>query len=342
MPVGGFVIFDDIRSHPAVQHAWDDFKQAQQISERLTPIDGHSAYFMKTADIRVDQSRRKPPQDINIGLSVTEMPVAKQETSAGRLGDVSRARPSVRCMGSACFKREEELMHLNQPGVQDPPLTRRTAAMAVIQQRYSVAIAQRSDINEHLPTLRQYATRVTSIVEMGVRGVVSSWAFLLGLAESTGHDRSLLGVDLEPCEYTELIARGEALGMQVAFRQGNSAVIQLPPRDLLFIDTWHVYAHLQAELRAHHATTRRYIIMHDTTVDGEVGESVRLGWDTAHQARASGYARADIERGLRPAIDEFLHEHGNEWLLERVDTNNNGLTVLARRSGGLTTGKVTE
>ena len=137
---------------------------------------------------------------------------------------------------------------------------------------------------------------------------------------------------MEQCAYSEPIAYGAKLGVQVVFRQGDSAAIQLPPRDLLFIDTWHVYAHLQAELRAHHAATRRYIIMHDTTVDADVGESVRLGMDTAAQARSSGYARADIERGLRPAIGEFLHEHGDEWRLERVDINSNGLTVLARHT----------
>ena len=37
-----------------------------------------------------------------------------------------------------------------------------------------------SDICEHLPTLRNYASRSKHITEMGVRGVVSTWAFLAG------------------------------------------------------------------------------------------------------------------------------------------------------------------
>lgn len=46
--------------------------------------------------------------------------------------------------------------------------------------------------------------------------------------------------------------------------------------------------------------------------------------------RLSGYSRAEIERGLWPAVEEFLAEHA-EWQLEKRYTNNNGLTVLARR-----------
>ena len=187
-----------------------------------------------------------------------------------------------------------------------------------------------SDINEHLATLRHYASRVSSIAEMGVRGVVSTWAFLLGLTESDAPSKTMLGVDLMPCDYGPAIALGERAGVQLEFRQGDSASIDLPPRDLLFVDTWHVYAHLQRELNAHHASTRRYIILHDTQVDAVRGEALRLGQDTAALATETGYAKADIERGLQDAIDEFLEAHTAEWRVERVDRNNNGLTVLAR------------
>ena len=67
-----------------------------------------------------------------------------------------------------------------------------------------------------------------------------------------------------------------------------------------------------------------------TEVDAFRGEALRLGQDTASLARQTGYAKADIERGLQPAIDEFIQAHYDEWRVERVDRNNNGLTVLAR------------
>ena len=41
-----------------------------------------------------------------------------------------------------------------------------------------------SDIMEHLPTLYKYATECESVLELGVRGCVSSWAFLKGLHDN--------------------------------------------------------------------------------------------------------------------------------------------------------------
>ena len=41
----------------------------------------------------------------------------------------------------------------------------------------------KSDINEHMNTLSFYASKVETIFETGVRGVVSSWAFLNGLKQ---------------------------------------------------------------------------------------------------------------------------------------------------------------
>ena len=36
----------------------------------------------------------------------------------------------------------------------------------------------RSDINEHLPTLKRYASECKTVTEMGVRYACSTWAFL--------------------------------------------------------------------------------------------------------------------------------------------------------------------
>lgn len=43
----GYVIFDDIRSHKAVQKAWNDFQQSHGLDIQLINIDDHSAYFKK-------------------------------------------------------------------------------------------------------------------------------------------------------------------------------------------------------------------------------------------------------------------------------------------------------
>ena len=37
-----------------------------------------------------------------------------------------------------------------------------------------------SDINEHLETFKKYSEECDTIIEMGVRGIVSTWAFMIG------------------------------------------------------------------------------------------------------------------------------------------------------------------
>jgi hypothetical protein len=50
----------------------------------------------------------------------------------------------------------------------------------------------------------------------------------------------------------------------------------------------------------------------------------------------SGLSKEEASRGMQPAIEEFLEGHKGEWRLLRRYTNNNGLTVLERVSGGPT------
>lgn len=99
--------------------------------------------------------------------------------------------------------------------------------------------------------------------------------------------------------------------------------------DLLFIDTWHVYGQLKRELAHWHEHVAKYIILHDTTVDAEQGETLRNGWNPHQQSKETGIPVEEITRGLWPAVEEFLAAHP-EWVLERRFTHNNGLTVLRR------------
>jgi O-methyltransferase len=65
VPVGGFVIFDDILSHPNVRRCWEDFKREQGLSEELNSIDVHSAWFRKERVVKVEWKYFRPPQDSN-------------------------------------------------------------------------------------------------------------------------------------------------------------------------------------------------------------------------------------------------------------------------------------
>jgi hypothetical protein len=162
--------------------------------------------------------------------------------------------------------------------------------------------------------------------------MVSTWAFLQGLLDNGSGTKQLTCVDIENVPGMDEVRKIAAdNGISLKFFQHDSATCSIPPVDLLFIDTWHIYGHLKRELNKHHIGVQKYIIMHDTETDGGPGESLRMGWDIKKQAEQSGYSEDEIRCGLRKAIDEFLAENP-EWKLLRRYCHNNGLTILARAS----------
>lgn len=187
-----------------------------------------------------------------------------------------------------------------------------------------------SDINEHLPSLHRYATECDHITECGVRTVVSSYAFASALV---GRENTKL-VQVDPQSHSNVYTFGQecaAEGLNVVFHNQSDLICPMEQTDLLFIDTWHVYGHLKRELARWNSHVKKYIILHDTTVDEWLGETIRVGWDAHKQSRESGIPVHEIQKGLWPAIDEFLKEH-LEWVLHQRFTNNNGLTILRRAS----------
>lgn len=167
-----------------------------------------------------------------------------------------------------------------------------------------------SDINEHLPTLKKYAEECEHITEMGVRWVVSTFAFMMG------KPKKLISIDIDPVEKhgikTEsLVELAKENGVDFQFVLGNTREIEIDETDFLFIDTWHVYEQLKIELELHGNKSRKYIGFHDTTIFETVGEGGLPG--------------------LWPAIEEFLNDNPH-WVLHERFTNNNGLTILKRKN----------
>jgi len=167
-----------------------------------------------------------------------------------------------------------------------------------------------TDINEHLPTLKRYTEMCETVVEMGVRTVVSTWAFL------SGKPKKLTSIDIvDPKQYgintdaIKQIAKDE--GIEFNFLLGDTTIIEIEECDMLFIDTWHVYPQLKTELALHGNKAKKFLVFHDTEIFGQSGET-------------QGH------KGLQPAIDEFLEEN-RHWSVKEVFTNNNGLTILERR-----------
>lgn len=207
-------------------------------------------------------------------------------------------------------------------------------ARETIASRYEHLKNTPSDIFEHLPTLYEYSKQCCTVVEMGVRGIVSTWALLHGLVNSDSYHKHLISVDIENVPNIMHVCKiAGDVGIDMKFLQEDSATCNIPEdTDLLFIDTWHIYGHLKRELEAHRTKVKKFIIMHDTEVDGIRGECLRFNMSLLemHQAaQKCGYPVEELQKGLQPAIDEFLEAHP-EWIVDKVYTNNSGLTILKR------------
>lgn len=201
-----------------------------------------------------------------------------------------------------------------------------------LQQFYIQARDTPSDIYKHIETLAKYATDCEHITEFGVRTAVSTWGFMKGLTENLMQKKKLVSVDLDyhpNIEKVKVVAKQS--GIDFTFIQGNDIKVNIEPTDLLFIDSWHVYGHLKRELETHAHKVKKYIILHDTTVDGKYGSSLRLKTDINKEQILSGYPREEITKGLWPAVEEFLEKNKGEWMLYEKFNCNNGLTILKRR-----------
>jgi hypothetical protein len=190
-----------------------------------------------------------------------------------------------------------------------------------------------SDINEHLPTLSKYATECDSILELGVRGCISSWAFVNGLLNNNinNNKKKLFLNDIKNCNIKELLDCTSNTNLIINYKWCNDLDLDFKDEtfDLVFIDTWHVYGQLKLELNKFSKITNKYIIMHDTTVDEIYGETIRCKWNAEEQSIESGIPVEEINKGLWPAIEEFLETNKN-WKIKERFYFNNGLTILEK------------
>lgn len=168
---------------------------------------------------------------------------------------------------------------------------------------FEYLVKTKSDINEHLPTLRDLASECDTVVEMGVRTCVSTWAFIEGMGKGT----TLISIDIKyPSKYgsdlTPVEKACKSKGITFKFYEADTLVIDIPEVDMLFIDTLHTYKQLKGELARHGNKAKKYLVFHDTV---------------------------SCEKELMPAINEFLKENNN-WKIKEHYTFNNGVMVIKR------------
>lgn len=197
-----------------------------------------------------------------------------------------------------------------------------------LEYSYNHACVNPTDIYEHLPTLRKYAGECNHITEAGVSKVVSSFAFATALL---GNSKGKF-IQIDPVNHRNIDAfraMCNSEGLNTVFYEQSDLECPLEQTDLLFIDTWHVYGQMKRELARWNLYVTKYIIMHDTTLDEWSGETIRCNLNAEEQSKEYGMPLSEINRGIWPAIDEFLQGHP-EWKIRERFTNNNGLTVLER------------
>jgi hypothetical protein len=174
--------------------------------------------------------------------------------------------------------------------------------MDFIIKKYNNLCSTSSDINEHLPILYKYSLECNSIMELGVRGCISSWAFSYGLLNNRSGNKLFLN-DLTECNISELLYHTQYLDIKINYEWIDDLKLSIVENyDLTFIDTWHVYGQLKRELEKYSKITNKYIIMHDTTVDAIYGETLRCGLDSNKQSLNTGIPVEEINRGLWTAI----------------------------------------
>ncbi len=185
----------------------------------------------------------------------------------------------------------------------DVPLAGPTAPDE-LKRLFLEAVARPTDIHRHLTVLRDTASGLRHITELGVGTGQSTLAWLLVQPER------LLCVDLgwQDCVLQLETVRGKT---DFVFWVADSRWVEIEETDLLFIDTCHDRRHLLEELRRHAGKVRRYLVLHDTETFAHQNEPGEPG------------------EGLVDALDQWLPEHP-EWMVQLHHPWCSGLTILQR------------
>lgn len=179
--------------------------------------------------------------------------------------------------------------------------------MISIEEIYQAKCRENSDICQHLPTLKAYAEKCESIIELGVRSIVSTWAFLAAkpmrlISVDFYHPRHYKDYDPGGCNLELVMDLANEQGTYFEFMQHDSVTAKVPSCDLMFFDTLHTHVQLKNELEAHAKNVKRFLIFHDTET---------------------------YKEELIPAIKEYMQQNP-VWDVALMLSNNNGLLILER------------
>lgn len=162
-------------------------------------------------------------------------------------------------------------------------------------------------------TLREYAKGCDTVVEFGRNLAHSTIALMAALP------KRLITVDIQEIPRIPHLLKQLAADNNIAIdiRLESSLETVIPECDLLFIDSFHIYSHLKAELTMHHSKVKKWILLHDIVSCGNNGLNL------------DGFVFREGD-GLLKAIHEFVNEHKDEWQIHEMLQDHFGLGILRR------------
>ena len=209
---------------------------------------------------------------------------------------------------------------------------------------------------DHLKTVYKYSLECRSAASLGDGGAITVWSILKGMVDgpqavvpqgmadgSQTDSQPRMSYQVVDTAYQpiqeevqrECLSHGIDYSMTITPNHLNANLNQT---DLLFINSMHVYGQIKRELGKYHEFVAKYIVIHNTDVDGQYGEARRCNWTVKHLVQRRGYEARDFIVGIVPAIEEFLATH-SEWSVDLNHSNCYGLMVLRRdQSGSLASG----
>lgn len=123
----------------------------------------------------------------------------------------------------------------------------------------------KSDIDNHIEILKNFADRCTHITEMGVRGLHSTRVFLSTKPKTLiSYDWDKPPFEVDRNSLKDAYTYSKEHDIDFRFVVANTIDTIIEKTDLLYIDTWHTYEQLLLELLLHSSKVLKYIVIHDT------------------------------------------------------------------------------
>jgi hypothetical protein len=204
---------------------------------------------------------------------------------------------------------------------------------SLLETLYQRALSQPSDVQDHIVDHFQLAQECEVILEIGVRGMVSTWGMLWGLTNNHKAVKRYIGIDLQyPSgetwqQYKQSCHESQVDCVFLAQNDLSLSMVDIGPVDMMFIDALHTYCHVFYELTTFHKHVRKYITLHDTSPP----------WGEEDEAYSGDYSEYPdwfdkTKRGVFTAVLDFLARHSDEWVLLLRKETDCGYTVLERVS----------